>query len=83
MFTLRRRRASGWLGSNVTLEPREPIVVSRKRRRQDLDRDLTLQLGIGGPIHLSHPAFADLLGDFVDADSGTTSETQTAGSING
>ena len=42
----------------------EPIVISRERWRQDLDRDLTLQLGVGGSVHLPHAAFADLGGDF-------------------
>ena len=52
------------------LKTREPIVVSRERRRQDLDGDLALQLRVGRPIHLPHPAFADLGGDFVDAEAG-------------
>ena len=60
------------------LKAREPIVVSRERRRQDLDRDLAFQLGIGGPIHLSHAAFADQRSDFVDAES---SAVATADSI--
>ena len=58
------------------LKTRQPIVVSRERWRQDLDRDLTLQLGVGRPIHLPHPAFADLGGDFVDAEAGAGSEGQ-------
>ena len=58
------------------LKPREPIGVSRERRRQDLDRDLAFQLGVGRPIHLPHPAFADLRGDFVDAEAGAGSEGQ-------
>ena len=37
------------------LKSREPIGISRERGRQDLDRDLTLQLGIGRPIHLPIP----------------------------
>ena len=60
------------------LKTREPIVVSGERWRQDLDRDLTLQLGVGGPIHLPHPAFADLGGDFVDAEAGAGGEGQVA-----
>ena len=34
------------------LETREPIGVSCERGRQDLDRDLAFQLGVGRPIHL-------------------------------
>jgi hypothetical protein len=56
------------------LEPREPIVVSGDRRRQNLDRDLAFQSGIGGPIHLPHPTFADLRGDFVDSEASARSE---------
>ena len=46
----------------------EPIVIRRDGRRQNLDGDLALQLGVGGPIHLAHAAFANLGGDFVDAE---------------
>ena len=58
------------------LEPREPIGIGGERWRQDLDRDLALQLRVGRPIHLPHPAFADLRGDFVDAEAGAGSEGQ-------
>ena len=37
--------------------------------RQDLDRDCALQVRVGGPIHLAHPAHADLGGDFVRAEA--------------
>ena len=59
------------------LKASEPIVIRRDGRRQDLDRDLALQLGVGGPIHLAHAAFADLGGDFVDAETGAGSEGQS------
>ena len=59
------------------LEPREPIGIGGERWRQDLYRDLTLQLGIGGPIHLPHPTFADLRGDFIDAEACAGSQSQT------
>jgi len=36
------------------LKTREPSVVSRERRRQDLDGDLALQLRIGRPKCLLH-----------------------------
>ena len=47
------------------LKPREPFGIRSERVGQHLDRDLPLQLRVGGPIHLAHPAFADLGGDFV------------------
>ena len=59
-----------------TLKACEPILVGRERWWQDLDRDLPLQLGIGGPIHLSHPAFANLGGDFVDTEARAGSQGQ-------
>ena len=63
------------------LKTRELIVVSGKRWRQNLDRDLALQLGIGGPIYFAHASGADLRGDLVDAESSAWSQSQTAGSI--
>ncbi len=55
------------------LKPRQTFGVGREQRREDLDRDLTLQLGVGRAIDLPHPALADLRGDFVVAESGTES----------
>ena len=56
------------------LEPRQPIRISRKRLRQDLQRHLPVQLGIGGLIDLSHAALADKGGHVVMAESGTDFE---------
>ena len=58
------------------LEAREPVGVGRERRRQDLDRDLALQLRVGRAIDLAHAAFADLRGDLVDAEARAGSEGQ-------
>ena len=58
------------------LKAREPIGIGRERGRQDLDRDLTFQPRVGRPIHLPHPAFADLRGDFVDAEARAGGEGQ-------
>ena len=60
----------------LPLEPREPIGIGGEQRRQDLDRDLALQLGIGGPKHLAHSTFADLRGDVIDAEAGAGSQGQ-------
>ena len=51
------------------LEARQPIGVGGERGRQDLDRDLALELRVGRPIHLAHAAFADRRGDVVDAEA--------------
>jgi hypothetical protein len=40
-------------------------VVSGERGRQDLDRDLAFQLGVGRPIHLAHPPRAKGRNDLV------------------
>jgi len=58
------------------LKAREPIGISRERGWQDLNRDLTFQLGVRRPIHLTHPAFAEQGGDFIDAETGAGSESQ-------
>jgi len=35
------------------LEPREPVMIGRDRRREDLARDLPLQLRVGRAIDLA------------------------------
>ena len=49
----------------LTLEPCEAIRVSRKRLGQDLERDLPVELGIGGLINLAHAPLADEGGHVV------------------
>jgi hypothetical protein len=63
------------------LKTREPIMVGRQRRRQDLDRDRALQLRVGRPKRLAHTGFTNLGGDLVDAETGAGSEGQVVGSI--
>jgi hypothetical protein len=50
-------------------EPRETLGVVREQRRQDFDRDVTIQLRVAGAIHLAHPAFTNLRGHFVRAEA--------------
>ena len=69
----------GWRQSSrfgLTLKAGKPIVVSGERQRQDLDGDLPLQFGIGGPIDLAHSAGADGGYDFVRAESCAWSQGQ-------
>ena len=47
------------------LEPGEPVGVSGEGVRQDLQRDIAAELGVGGAIDLPHPAFTDQGGDVV------------------
>jgi hypothetical protein len=65
-------------GLGFALEAREPVGVVRERVRQDLDRDVSVQRRVASPIHLAHSAFAQLSGDFVDAETRARSEGQVA-----
>ena len=44
------------------LEPREPFGVARESGRQNLQRNVAIQLRVAGAIHLAHAAGADLGG---------------------
>ena len=46
-------------------EPRQAIGVARERVREDLQRDVAIELRVAGAVDLSHAAFADQRGDFV------------------
>jgi hypothetical protein len=61
------------------LEARGAFRIGGKRRGQDLDRDLSAERGIRRAEDLAHPAFADLLSDFVDADARAWGEGQGCG----
>ena len=45
--------------------------------RQDLKRDVAIELRVASLIDLSHPTFADRRSDFVHAEAGAESEGQT------
>ena len=51
------------------LEPALAIGIARERRRQNLDRDLALQLRVAGAIDLPHAAGAEPAEDLESADS--------------
>jgi len=57
-------------------EPRQAIGIAGEGVRKDLDRNLSLQLRVGRSIHQPHAAFADLGGDFVDAEASAGSKGQ-------
>ena len=52
------------------LEPRQPIRIVGKRFGQDLQRDLAVELRVGGLLHLAHSALADEGRHVVMAESG-------------
>jgi hypothetical protein len=51
--------------SCFALEAREPFGVAREGRRQNLQRNVTVQPRVAGAIHLAHAASADFGGDFI------------------
>ena len=51
-------------------EAREPVGIGRERLGQHLQRDVAIEFGVAGAIDLTHSAFADQRGDFVDAETG-------------
>ena len=53
----------------LTLKPREAIRIVREGLGQDLDGDLTPEVGVRRAIHLPHAAHADLGGDFIGAEA--------------
>ena len=55
----------------LPLEPSEAIRIIGKRLRQDFEGHITVEIGVSGPIHLAHAAFADPGGDGVRAKCGT------------
>ena len=59
------RMIEGREQAGFTLEPGETIGIRRKRRRQDLDRDVPSQLRVPRAIHLPHAAFANPRRDHV------------------
>ena len=63
-------------GLRFAREPGEPIGIVGEDLGKDLQRHVTIQPGVAGPEHLSHPAFADRSGDFVDAETGAGIESQ-------
>ena len=58
-------------------KPREAIRISRHGLRQNLDRDLTLQLRVGRAVDLSHSAGTERASDLERADSLPDCETQS------
>ena len=66
-------------GLGFAREPRQAVGIVRERLGQDLDRDVTVQLGVARTEHLAHAAFADLGRDFVDAETSAGCERQVVG----
>ena len=56
--------------SGLSAESLLAVAIVGKRFGQHLQRHVSIQLGVPGPIHLPHAAFADLGGDGVGAEGG-------------
>ncbi len=52
-------------GRAFTTADGQPIRSSSKRLRQDLQRDIAVELRIRGTPHFAHPAFTEFGGDCV------------------
>lgn len=52
----------------LSLEAGQASSILGKGLRQDLDRRLTIELGIGGPLDLAHAPLAELSGDLIVCD---------------
>jgi hypothetical protein len=52
------RMIQGGENLSFALEARQAIEIECELRREDLDRDVAIQLRIARPIHLPHPARA-------------------------
>ena len=63
----------------LALEPRETIRILCERVREDLQRDLAVQLRIARAIHLAHAAGADGGEDFVRAEASAGLNGQLSG----
>ena len=51
------------------LEPRQPLRIGRNGVGQHLDGDVALQVRVRRAVDLTHPAGADLGGDFIGAEA--------------
>jgi hypothetical protein len=51
-----------------TLEPSQPLVIGRERRRQNLDGHVAAEARVARTIHLAHGARAELTNHFERAE---------------
>jgi len=56
------------------LEVGRETVVQSLAGREDLDRDLTSEVGVGSAVHLAHSADANLRGDLIRTEARTGTE---------
>src|SRR5687767_6000681 len=59
-------------------EPAQTLWVVGEQVRENLDRDVTVQLGIAGPIDLTHTTGPEGRADFVRAEAGSERQRHRA-----
>ena len=55
--------------SSLAVESCQPLGILSDRLGQYFDRHIATEVGVRRPIHLAHPAFADLGSDFIRAEA--------------
>ena len=65
------------------LESRQAFAVLGERRRQHLDRDFTLELGVRRAEHFSHSALPERSQDSVRPESGADRQTHASSTSRG
>ena len=61
-------------GARFLLEAKEPRLVVDQLRREDLQRHVAVQRGVGGAVDLSHSSRTDGADDLVAAETGSGSD---------
>ena len=62
-------------------EPSQPVRILSESSRKHFQRDVTLEFGIAGPIHFTHPTGAQRRDDLVRPEPGTGSKRHRGGPI--
>jgi hypothetical protein len=57
-------------GARLLLEPPDPIGALRAVRGDELDRDLSIEPGVAGPVDDAHPSRAERRQDLVGPEAG-------------
>ena len=62
--------------SRLTVEPHAELWIAGQAFVEDLDRDGAIEPRVSAFVHLAHPPFANLRGDFIDAEARARGESQ-------
>ena len=67
----------------LALETGEPLRILRQPPRQHLERDVAMESGVAGAIHLAHSAFAELGDDVIRPDMRAIMSASSVGLLRG